>query len=125
MIALLVAVGCLVQFASMRPASDMTAPAAKPTAERIIAAAAARIVEESRRELPPPAAEAAPGSQGDVAAPITVRERADPSPTPPDGYSFVDHFGEMAKAEQKAKPPKIPRTGAVRAGWIRRMQALR
>ncbi len=102
MIALLVAVGYLVQFASMRPGSDMTPPVAKPPAERIIAVAAARIVEESRRELPPPAAEAAPGSHGNVAAPITVREHSDPSPTPPEGYSFVDHFGEMAKARMES-----------------------
>ena len=117
MIALLVAVGCLVQFASIRPASDMTSPVAKPPAERIIAAAVARIVEESRRELPPPVAEAAPRSQADVAAPITVREHADPSPTPPEGYSFVDHFGEMAKARMESGAAQDSE-GRGRPGWL-------
>ena len=122
-IALLVAVGYLVQFASMRPASDMTPPVAKPPAERIIAAAAAMIVEESRREMPPPAAQAAPRSQADVAAPIAVREHADPSPTPPEGYSFVDHFGEMAKARMESGAARDSEDRG-RPGWLDSPDAL-
>ena len=88
----------VVGFASIRPGSG-TAPAVATTpAERIIEAGVARIIEESRRPLPPPAAETAPMGQGSAAALIGGHAQDVAKPTPPDGYSFVEHFGEMAKA---------------------------
>ena len=94
-VALLAAVGFVVLFGSMRPASETAPPAAaKPHGDRIIGAGASRIDEEGRRALPPPAVEAAPRRRTGI---DTARPQSEPPPTPPEGYSFVDHFGEMAK----------------------------
>ena len=91
----LLAVGFLVQFVWIRPAAvKAPLPTASPNVGQMIVVATARIAAESRRELPPPLVEAAPmeGSGAD-----TARTRPELRPTPPEGYAFVDHFGEMAK----------------------------
>ena len=90
--AMLVTVGLFVRVGQTPPSAIVApVPASKASPERIIAAAATRITEESRRAVPPPEVEAAPGLRGS-----TDLARVDPPP-PPEGYAFVEHFGDMAK----------------------------
>ena len=99
----------------MRPASE-TAPlaAAKTHGERIIGAAASRIDEEARRALPPPAVQTAPRKRTGI---DTARTRSEPPPTPPEGYSFVDHFGEMARGRIESVTDDGP-DDAGGPGWM-------
>ena len=102
-IATLVGVGFALDAARTRIATD-TGPAAGsiPHSERIIAAGTARIAEESRRGVPMPDLESAPLAHG-VDAPSLEPEKAVPD-DPPEGYAFVHHHGEMAKARMDSEP---------------------
>ncbi|MDE0166981.1 MAG: S8 family serine peptidase [Bryobacterales bacterium] len=60
------------------------------------AAAVARIAAESRGALREPSIEAAPRSSGTPA--VVDRAVRASRPSPPDGYSFVSHHGQMPKA---------------------------
>ena len=74
------------------------------TAARLTAATAARIQAESRNPRPMPAIVAAP-------RPLTMLRRPEPvgePPTPPEGYEFAVHHGEMARAPLEGVYPDRP-----------------
>ena len=67
-----------------------------PHSERIIKAGVARIAEESRHGVSMPDLESAPLLHGVDDSGLGLEKAA--SNAPPEGYSFVIHHGEMAKA---------------------------
>jgi len=103
----LVAVASLVWIAVWRSESS-TPPLATASPEQIIAAGAARIVAESQRVLPPPVVQGARGNQEDETALTSVHRGSDPAPTAPDGYSFVEHVGDMPNAPIRRRPAERP-----------------
>ncbi|MYD96291.1 MAG: S8 family serine peptidase [Gammaproteobacteria bacterium] len=113
LIASLVALSSLVWIA-MLPSGGDTPPSAAASPERIFAAGAARIVGESQGVLPPPVVQ---GARSNQIAAISVDTGADPAPTPPDGYSFVDHFGDMLKAPIRQQSVEDP-VEAARPAWL-------
>ncbi|MCY4431847.1 MAG: S8 family peptidase, partial [Rhodospirillales bacterium] len=90
---LLAAAGLAALISQVRePSDDSPRPARTETAAKVVSAAIARIDEESRGSLPFPAVEAAPGLPG------RATDAPPQRPTPPEGYSFAAHGGEMSKA---------------------------
>ena len=105
----------VVHFASTPlPPDDRPDQASNTTRDRIVDIAVARIAAESRGSQPEPLSEAAPREfrgQSSIAADV-------PSRTAPDGYSFVDHHGEMAKAQiEGPRPPGEERPDG--PAWLR------
>ena len=79
-----------------------------------MAMAAARIEAESRNPRPTPAIMAAPG-------PGTMFRRPEPGgapPTPPHGYEFVVHHGEMARAPLDGAYPQRPDEDETAPPWM-------
>ncbi len=78
----------------------------------VLEAAQARIAEESVGGAQPPAVEAAPDARHDG---TTARRTL--TPTPPEGYAFVGHAGEMRKAAMTARGADDPVANSVPA-WL-------
>ena len=85
-----------------------TRPLAAESPDQIISAGAARIAGESLRAWPPPAIQGARSRQEDETTPVSAHTGADPAPTPPDGYSFAEHSGDMANAPIKRRSGEGP-----------------
>ena len=84
------------------------------TAARLTAAAAARIRAESRNPRPAPAIVAAP-------RPLALSRGPEPGgepPTPPDGYEFSVHHGEMARAPLDGAYPRRPDEDETAPPWM-------
>ena len=114
--AILVAGGVLLWFAALRPVDDAP-PTAVPSPEQIAAAGAARIAAEAERASPPPVARGARNDPEDGTARVAAPVTGDPLPAPPDGYSFVQHFGAMAtSAMQRTTDDTAP--DADRPAWL-------
>ena len=102
-VATLVTIGWLAGLAPTPPAGEAISPGTtRDRVETVVAAGAARIAEESRRPLPPPAVRAAAVARDGA---DTVGARATTPPTPPEGYAFVEHVGEMAKGRIQRDAP--------------------
>ena len=114
-VAVALAAAAAIFFATFRPAPESAAredPA--QTAARLTAAAAARIQAESRNPRPAPAIVAAP-------RPLTLSRGTEPggeAPTPPDGYEFSVHHGEMARAPLDGAYPQRPDEDQAAPSWM-------
>ena len=84
------------------PGQDESTEERSDTA-RVLEAAKTRIAEESVGGARTPAVEAAPDVRHDRPMP-----RRTPTPTPPQGYAFVGHAGEMRKAATMARGADDP-----------------
>ena len=98
-----------------KPAGEDSAPQdAAAVAAHQTAAAAARIRAESRNPRPAPAIVAAP-------RPLSLSRRPEPGgepPTPPDGYEFSVHHGEMASAPLAGAYPDQPDEDETAPPWM-------
>ena len=84
----------------------------------VLEAAKARIAEESVGGARTPAMEAAPDARHDGAMPRrTPTPTRTSTPTPPEGYAFVGHAGEMRKAAMMARGADDPLADGV-PDWL-------
>ncbi len=67
--------------------------------------------------FPPPLVHGARGDEEDETTLISLHTDVDPAPTPPDGYSFVEHFGDMHSAPIKRRTAQGPEDLA-RPAWL-------